>query len=138
MYSRNTARGGERNQTGAAAPQHTQKRACENKYIGKSWGAALQASGRDISSSWGGESGDLGQAACTPEPGLSARPPHLGDFGAEARRELMEQWNLGPEAREGADRSRPRDPVVIRALLGHSGLSDFTKGNQQLPLELTC
>lgn len=47
---------------GAAAPQHTQKRACENKYIGKSWGAVLQASGLDVSSSrrgggvggWGG------------------------------------------------------------------------------------
>lgn len=24
----------------------------------------------------------------------------------------MEQWNSGPEAREGADRSRPRDSAV--------------------------
>lgn len=131
MFTPGTRREKERNQMGAAAPQHTQKRACENKYISKSWGAALQASGLDVSSSRGagGESGDLAQAACTPEPGLSARPPHLGNFGGEARRELMEQWNLGPEAREGADWSRPRDPVVTRALLGHSGLSDFTEGN---------
>lgn len=67
MYSRNTAR--ERNQTGAAAPQHTQKRACENKYIGKSWGEALQASGLDVSSSlggvWGPRTGSLHSRART-------------------------------------------------------------------------
>lgn len=57
---------------GAAAPQHTQKRACENKYISKSWGAALQASGLDVSSSrgagggvWGPSTGSLHSRART-------------------------------------------------------------------------
>ena len=66
------AREGERNQTEAAAPLHIQKWACENKYIGKSWGATLQASGLDVSSIrgagrivWGPRRGSLHSRAET-------------------------------------------------------------------------
>lgn len=62
VYSRDMAREGERNQIGAAAPQHAQKWACENKYTGKRRSSSSrQGFRRQLHPGRG--SGDPGEAA---------------------------------------------------------------------------